>query len=44
MLMPPLSMTVKELEKLLDAAYWAIGKVTGVQFGQLQVGINDQLR
>ena len=28
-LMPPLSMTVKELEKLLDVTYWAIGKITG---------------
>ncbi|MCK5260172.1 MAG: adenosylmethionine--8-amino-7-oxononanoate transaminase [Candidatus Omnitrophica bacterium] len=28
-LMPPLSMSIKELEELLDVAYWAIGKVTG---------------
>ncbi|MCK5014059.1 MAG: adenosylmethionine--8-amino-7-oxononanoate transaminase [Candidatus Omnitrophica bacterium] len=28
-LMPPLSITFKELEKLLDVTYWAIGKVTG---------------
>jgi adenosylmethionine-8-amino-7-oxononanoate aminotransferase len=27
-LMPPLAMTVAELTQLLDAAYWAIGKVT----------------
>jgi len=27
-LMPPLAMTIKELEKLLDITYWAIEKVT----------------
>lgn len=27
-LMPPLAMTIPELEKLLDTTYWAIGKVT----------------
>ncbi|MCK4881426.1 MAG: aminotransferase class III-fold pyridoxal phosphate-dependent enzyme, partial [Candidatus Omnitrophica bacterium] len=29
-LMPPLSMSVEELEELLEVTYWAIGKVTGV--------------
>ncbi|MCH8276756.1 MAG: aspartate aminotransferase family protein [Bacteroidetes bacterium] len=28
-IMPPLAMTVKELDKLLDITYWAIEKVTG---------------
>lgn len=28
-LMPPLSMSIKELEKLCDVTYWAIGKVMG---------------
>ncbi|MBN1869136.1 MAG: adenosylmethionine--8-amino-7-oxononanoate transaminase [Candidatus Omnitrophica bacterium] len=28
-LMPPLSMAVKELDKLCDATYWAVEKVTG---------------
>jgi adenosylmethionine-8-amino-7-oxononanoate aminotransferase len=28
-LMPPLSMTMEELERLLDVTYRAIGKVTG---------------
>jgi hypothetical protein len=27
--MPPLAMTIKELTRLLDAAYRVIGKVTG---------------
>ena len=28
-LMPPLAMTIKELDKLLDITYWAIEKITG---------------